>query len=85
MRNYIIKKVEKDLTSKHEHLMNRGINNMTGNGDSEKDIGQLLKSTDSRILIFYMLPKTQRPNNPGRRVLSSVNSHPKKLSAYVDL
>ena len=58
---------------------------MIGNGDLEKDIGQLLKSTDSRILIFYMLPEIQRPNNPGRPVVSSVNSHPKKLSAYVDL
>ena len=33
------KKVEKDLTSKHEHLTNGGINNMIGNGDLEKDIG----------------------------------------------
>ena len=31
-----------------------------------------------------MLPKIHKPNNPGRPVISSVNSHTEKLSAYVD-
>ena len=31
-----------------------------------------------------MLPKVHKPNNPGRPVISSVNSHTEKLSAYVD-
>ena len=31
-----------------------------------------------------MLPKVHKPNNPGRPVVSSVNSHTEKLSAYVD-
>ena len=31
-----------------------------------------------------MLPKVHKPNNPGRPVVSSINSHTEKLSAYVD-
>jgi len=75
---------EKDLTSEHVQLINQCINNMIDNGDLEKDTGQLLKSTDSRTPIFYMLPKIHKPNNPGRPVVSSVNSHAENLSAYVD-
>ena len=77
-------KVEKDLTSEHEQLINQCINNMIDNGELEKDTGQLLKSTDSRTPIFYMLPKIHKPNHPGRPVVSSINSHTEKLSAYVD-
>ena len=78
------KKVEYYLTSEHEQLINQCINNMIDNGDLEEDIGQLLRSTDTRTPIFYMLPKIHKPNNPGRPVVSSVNSHTEKLSAYVD-
>ena len=78
------RKVEYDLTSEHEQLINQCINNMIDNGDLEEDIGQLLRSTDARTPIFYMLPKIHKPNNPGRPVVSSVNSHTEKLSAYVD-
>ena len=45
------------------------------------DTGQLLRPANSRTPIFYMLPKIHKPNNP---VISSVNSHTEKLSAYVD-
>ena len=31
-----------------------------------------------------MLPKILKINNPGRPVISSVNSHTEKISAYVD-
>ena len=48
------------------------------------DTGQLLRPANSRTPIFYMLPKIHKPNNPGRPVISSVNSHTEKLSAYVD-
>ena len=35
-------------------------------------------------IIFYMLPKIHKINNPGRPIISSVNSHTEKISAYVD-
>ena len=77
------KKVEKDLTPDHEQLINQCIDELISNGDLERGAGQLLKPTNSRTPIFYMLPKIHKPNNLGRPMVCSVNSHTKK--AYVDV
>ena len=53
-------------------------------GELEKEVAELLRPAQSRTPIFYMLPKIHKVNNPGRPVVSSVNSHTEKLSAYVD-
>ena len=78
------KRVEEDLTSQHEQLINQCINDLINSGDLNMDTGNFLRPTNSRTPIFYMLPKIHKPNNPGRPVVSSVNSHTEKLSAYVD-
>ena len=78
------KRVEEDLTSLHEQLINQCISDLINNGNLDMDTGQLLRPANSRTPIFYMLPKIHKPNNPGRPVISSVNSHTEKLSAYVD-
>ena len=69
------KKAEKDLTLDQEQLINQYIDELISNGDLERGTGQLLKPTNSRTPIFYMLPKIHKANNPGRSVVSSVNSH----------
>ena len=69
------KKAEKDLTLDQEQLINQYIDELISNGDLERGTGQLLKPTNSRTPIFYMLPKIHKANNPGRPVVSSVNSH----------
>ena len=78
------KRVEEDLTSQHEQLINQLISDLINDGDLDMDTGQLLRPANSRTPIFYMLPKVHKPNNPGRPVISSVNSHTETLSAYVD-
>ena len=78
------KKIESDLTSEHEQLINQCIDTYKNNGELEEEIAKLLKPVKSRTPIFYMLPKIHKANNPGRPVVSSVNSHTEKLSAYVD-
>ena len=78
------KRVEEDLTSQHEQLINKCISDLINNGDLDMDTGQLLRPANSRTPIFYTLAKIHKPNNPGRPVISSVNSHTEKLSAYVD-
>ena len=78
------KKIESDLTSEHEQLINQCIDTYKNNGELEEKIAKLLKPVKSRTPIFYMLPKIHKVNNPGRPVVSSVNSHTEKLSAYVD-
>ncbi|KAK2552411.1 hypothetical protein P5673_026493 [Acropora cervicornis] len=74
------RKVAKDYTPDHENQIKQCINKLVDNGD----LGKLPKATDSRAQIFYMLPKVHKPNNPGRPVVSSINSHMEKLSAYMD-
>ena len=78
------KKIESDLTSEHEQLINQCIDTYKNNGELEEERAKLLKPVKSRTPIFYMLPKIHKVNNPGRPVVSSVNSHTEKLSAYVD-
>jgi len=78
------KRVEEDLTSQYEQLINQCINDLINNGNLDMDMGQLLRPTNSRTPLFYMLPKIHKPNNPGRPEISSVNSHTETLSAYVD-
>lgn len=77
------KKLE-DLTSQLERLINQYINDVINSGDLNMDTGNSLRPTNSRTPIFYMLPKIHKPNNPGGPVVSYVNSHTEKLSAYVD-
>ena len=78
------RKVAKDFSPYHENQINQCINKLVDNGDIKEDIGKLIKAIDSRTPIFYMLSKVHKPNNPGRLVVSTINSHAEKLSAYVD-
>ena len=65
------KKVDEDYTREHEKNI-------------QTDISKLLRPVNSRTPVFYMLPKIHKTNNLGRPVVSSVNSHTEKISAYVD-
>lgn len=76
--------IEEDYTSEHEQTINHCIDDLVKNGEIQHDVAKLLKPAQSRTLIFYMLPKIHKVNNPGRPVISSVNSHTEKISAYVD-
>ena len=78
------KRVEEDYTSEHEQTINHCIEDLVKNGEIQHDVAKLLKPAQSRTPIFYMLPKIHKVNNPGRPVISSVNSHTEKISAYVD-
>ena len=55
------KRVEKDFTLPHELVINQCINELINSGDLPMDTGQLLRPTDSRSPIFYMLPKIHKP------------------------
>ena len=50
------KKIERDLTSEHEQLINQCIDTYKNNGE----IAKLLKPVRSRTPIFYMPPKIQQ-------------------------
>ena len=78
------KKVDRDYTKEHEKNIDECITTLVIKGDIDKDIGKLLRPVNSRTPVFYILPKIHKTNNPGRAVVSSVNSHTEKISAYVD-
>ena len=78
------KLVDRDLTVEHEQHIIESISEHVKNKEIDEDIGALLKPANSRTPLFYMLPKIHKANNPGRPVVSSVNSHTEKISAYVD-
>ncbi|CAH3193840.1 unnamed protein product, partial [Porites evermanni] len=78
------KRIEEDCTSGHEQTINHCIDDLVKNGEIQHDVAKLLKPAQSRTPIFYMLPKIHKINHPGRPVISSVNSHTEKISAYVD-
>ena len=82
LNNY--KKVDRDFTKEHEKNIEECITTLAIKGNIEWDISKLLRSVNSRNPVFYMLPKIHKTNNPGRPVVSSVNSHTEKISAYVD-
>ena len=78
------KKVDRDYTKEHEKNIDECITTLVIKGDINKDISKLLRPVNSRTPVFYILPKIHKTNNPGRPVVSSVNSHTEKISAYVD-
>ena len=56
------KKLEEDLTSQHEQLINQCISDLINNGDLDMDTGQLLRPANSRTPIFLHFsqnPQTQ--------------------------
>ena len=78
------KKVDRDFTKAHDKNIDECISTLAIKGNIERDISKLLRPVNSRTPVFYMLPKIHKTNNPGRSVVSSVNSHTEKISAYVD-
>ena len=72
------KKVDRNYRREHEENIND-----SDQGCIERDISKLLRHVNSRTPVFYMLPKIHKTNNPGRPVVSSVNSCT-EISAYVD-
>ena len=62
----------------HEKNIDECITTLAIKGNIERDISKLLRPVNSRTPVFYMLPKIHKTNNPGRPVVSSVNSHTEK-------
>ena len=79
------KKVDRNYIREHEENINECIRviALTFKGCIERDISKLLRHVKSRTPVFYMLPTIHKTNNPGRPVVSSVNSH-NEISGYID-
>ena len=71
------KRVERDFTPENEQLISQCVDTLIDDGELE-EVAKLLRPAQSRTPIFYMLPKIHKVNNPGRPVVSPVNSHTRR-------
>ena len=78
------KRIEEDCTLEREQRISNCNDDLVKSGEIQHDVARLLKPAQSRTPILYMIPKIYKANNPGRPVISSVNSHTEKISTYVD-
>ena len=62
LENKIYYKIEIDLTSEHEQLINQCIDTYKNNVELEEEIAKVLKPVNSRTPIFYMPPKIHKVN-----------------------
>ena len=71
-------------TEGHSNIVNNRLNELAEEGDLSKEIAEGLKLDKARTPHFYLLPKIHKEGNPGRPVVSSIDSLRSKLSKYAD-
>ena len=71
-------------TEGYSSIVNNRLDELTEDGDLSQEIAEGLKSDNPRTPHFYMLSKIHKEGNPGRPVVSSIDSHTSKISKYVD-
>ena len=57
---------------------------MKRNEELDADMAEGLKPIEPKTPRFYLLPKIHKEGNPGRPVISSVDCHTSRISAFVD-
>jgi len=79
------KRLDQDPTSDHQRLLNEKLTEMLASKAISEDNIEYLTVANPRTGRFYLLPKTHKPGNPGRPIVSA-NGHPtKRISEFVDL
>ena len=77
-------KVEKDLTSNNQKVVEDTIQNLMVKQELPATATNLIITTP-RTSCIYFLPKIHKPNNPGRPIVSACSSCPTELiSSYLD-
>ena len=77
-------KLDSDLTSTYNEIINNAIDNLLKVNELPEKVAQSLKNDKPKTPKFYTLPKIHKPNNPGRPVVNSIDSHTSRISKYVD-
>ena len=68
----------------HSRLISNTLDEFANNNELSKDITDGLEPVNATTPRFYLLPKIHKEGNPGRPVVSSVNSPTSKVSKFVD-
>ena len=78
------KRLNHNPTSKHAALVANAIDGLKQKELLDEKIAENLKPTSPKTPKLYLLPKVHKEGNPGRPVVSSVDCHTEKISAFVD-
>ena len=76
-------KIPKDLTSKNQKLVKDTIHNLIVNQELPDTATNLIINTP-RTSCIYFLPKINKPNNPGRPIVSACSCPTELISSYLD-
>ena len=71
-------------TSEHPALVENAIDGLRQKEFLDEKTAECLKPTNPKTPKLYLLPKIHKEGNPGRPVVSSVDCHTEKISAFVD-
>ena len=77
-------KLDCDPISTYNEIINNAIDNLLKVNELPEKVAQSLKNDKPKTPKFYNLPKIQKPNNPGRPVVNTIDSHTSRISKYVD-
>ena len=78
------RKLDLDPTQTHCDLVNNTIDSMKQQDLISSKLAEGLKMQEARTPLFYLLPKIHKKGNPGRPVVSSIDCHTSRISAFVD-
>ena len=65
-------------------MVNQAIERFKNEKLPPQKIADDLKITNRKTPKFYISPKIQKPNNPGRPVINSIECHTTEISRFVD-
>ena len=76
-------KLDCDPTSTYNEIINNAIDNLLNINELPEKVAQSLKNDKPKTPKFYTLPKIHKPNNPGRPVVNSIDSHTSRICRFL--
>ena len=73
-----------DLTPRHKTIVNETIQRFKAEGLISEKAAAALTTEDPRTARFYTLPKVHKDGNPGRPIISAINTATTNIARYVD-
>ncbi|CAN8013568.1 unnamed protein product [Ixodes persulcatus] len=84
MNQHFYKELQEDPTKKFTKLITETLNLMLDNGDISEDIHKSMKPAYPKAGRFYTLPKIHKQGNPGRPIVSGIDTVTERISSFVN-
>ena len=75
---------DEDLTPHHSSLVNKAIHSFCAEDLISEKAAKALKNENPKTAKFYTLPKIHKKGNPGRPIISALNTATTNIAKYVD-